>query len=242
MIINPIISASGGLKPQIVVTAPTGSTVTCTTPGGIVIQGIEISGTWAFANLPGLGTYTINASLGTQSKTKSVIVDRVGVFEVEIIYRLYLYNLGDECTDVTGGWLYGNYVHAQDVLAGAIRGTGTLTKNETNMVLSMSPINPYRTQIVSAQRIDFAGYTKLCTDAEGANHSIQISSTYEQGCLGELVQTGTAQPTAKPCQAHIVRQQFTVFIPRIGHTAEFIKVENLFTFPRASLLKDHRTA
>lgn len=105
MILNPIIqSSSGGLKPQIIVTAPTGSTVTCTTPGGIVLTAIEISGTWTFANLPGLGTYTINASLGTESKVKSIVIDRIAVFQVSIAYKLYLYNRGDECTDVTGGW------------------------------------------------------------------------------------------------------------------------------------------
>ena len=137
MLLNPIISASGGLKPQIVVTAPTGSTVTCTTPGGIIIQGIEVSGTWTFADLPGLGTYTINASNGTQSKAKSVAVDRIGVYQVSIGYRLYLYNLGDECTDVTGG--FAEYNTKDDWTAGYASELSIDTSGYTKLYATFTP-------------------------------------------------------------------------------------------------------
>lgn len=87
MIINPIVLGSG-LKPQIVVTAPTGSTVTCTTPSGVVLTATEAGGTWMFANLPSLGTYTVTATLGSSSRTQSVTVDKVGRFAVTISFMV----------------------------------------------------------------------------------------------------------------------------------------------------------
>lgn len=168
MILNPIISSSGGLKPQIVVTAPTGSTVTCTTPGGIVIQGFEVSGTWMFSDLPGFGTYTITASLGSESNTKSVVVDRVARYKVTIAYRLYLYNLGDECTDVTGGWKR-NYNYYQFTSNSG----GSVQKDSDSIRLING--NDYNTSVVIATNnfIDISGYSKLYVKT-----SIISSDTY----------------------------------------------------------------
>lgn len=161
MIINSIITASGDLKPQIVVTAPTGSIVTCTTPGGIIIQGVEISGTWTFADLPGLGTYTVNAALGTQSKTKSVVVDRAGMFEVNIFYRLYLYNLGDECVDVTGGWTNQDYKYTAD---GVEINCDPAEKREDNIYFWLSFYGLKAIGFGTSNQIDFTGYSKLKVD------------------------------------------------------------------------------
>lgn len=72
---------SNGLKPTIVVTAPTGSTVTCDG-----ITGTEISGTWTFVTT--IGSHTVVASLNGQSKTETVLVDDVGIFNVTITYEI----------------------------------------------------------------------------------------------------------------------------------------------------------
>ena len=72
---------------SIVVTAPTGSTVTCTTPIGIVLTASEISGTWAFSRLKSYGTYTVTATDGTSTKTQDVLVDAAAVFDVSINYN-----------------------------------------------------------------------------------------------------------------------------------------------------------
>ena len=79
-----IMLGAGGEKASIVVTAPAGSTVTCTTPAGIVLTAAEVNGTWAFAKLKVYGTYTITATNGTITATQDVLVDAADVFFVEV--------------------------------------------------------------------------------------------------------------------------------------------------------------
>lgn len=73
-----------GMKPQIVVTAPTGSTVTCT-KGSTTLTATESSGTWTF-NVPEYGTWAVNASLGTESASGSVAVDTVKQYSLSLSY------------------------------------------------------------------------------------------------------------------------------------------------------------
>ena len=59
---------------------------------------------WLFDKLKSYGTYTITATNGTDTVTQDVLVDMATQYNIEMSYKLYLYNLGDECEEVTGGW------------------------------------------------------------------------------------------------------------------------------------------
>ena len=83
MIINRY-AKGGGLSPRIVVTAATGSTVTCT-KGGTTLTATEVSGKWTF-NLNDFGTWTVNATLGGKSATKDVDVVWAQVYEVALLF------------------------------------------------------------------------------------------------------------------------------------------------------------
>ena len=83
MIINRY-AKGGGLSPRIVVTATTGSTVTCT-KGGTTLTATEVSGKWTF-NLNDFGTWTVNATLGGKSATKDVDVIWAQVYEVTLLF------------------------------------------------------------------------------------------------------------------------------------------------------------
>ena len=83
MIINRY-AKGGGLSPRIVVTATTGSTVTCT-KGGTTLTATEVSGKWTF-NLNDFGTWTVNATLGGKSATKDVDVVWAQVYEVTLLF------------------------------------------------------------------------------------------------------------------------------------------------------------
>ena len=83
MIINRY-AKGGGLSPRIVVTAATGSTVTCT-KGGTTLTATEVSGKWTF-NLNDFGTWTVNATLGGKSATKDVDVVWAQVYEVTLLF------------------------------------------------------------------------------------------------------------------------------------------------------------
>ena len=83
MIINRY-AKGGGLSPRIVVTATTGSTVTCT-KGGTTLTATEVSGKWTF-NLNDFGTWTVNATLGDKSATKDVDVVWAQLYEVTLLF------------------------------------------------------------------------------------------------------------------------------------------------------------
>lgn len=83
MIINRY-AKGGGLSPRIVVTATTGSTVTCT-KGGTTLTATEVSGKWTF-NLNDFGTWTVSATLGDKSKTQDVDVVWAQVYEVTLSF------------------------------------------------------------------------------------------------------------------------------------------------------------
>ena len=73
-----------GFKPQIVVTAPTGSTVTATL-GSKVYTATESAGMWVF-NVEDYGVYTVTATLDSQTASKEVNVSVVQQYTVELAY------------------------------------------------------------------------------------------------------------------------------------------------------------
>ena len=80
--------ASGGSpnKSTIIVTAPTGSTVTCKM-GATTKTVTEKNGVWKFGGLD-LGTWTITSTKGEDSATQDVAITRLTVEYVTIVYRI----------------------------------------------------------------------------------------------------------------------------------------------------------
>lgn len=79
--------AGGGFtKSVIIVTAPTGSTVTCT-KGTTVKTATEKNGEWWFKNLD-IGTWTLKATLSGQTATQTVNITQFDVYRVTMSYRL----------------------------------------------------------------------------------------------------------------------------------------------------------
>lgn len=82
MILN--IGGGGGVKPRIVVTAPTGSDVTVS-KGSTILYAPEVGGTWTF-NVPEQGDWSATAILGSKTASKTVTVSKVGVYNVTLRY------------------------------------------------------------------------------------------------------------------------------------------------------------
>ena len=79
-------------------------TITCTKDGkSYAATWDEAAQHWEIVGLP-FGTFTLTATNGTKTITKTVLIDVSGVYEVEMTFKLWLYHDGDECEDVTGGW------------------------------------------------------------------------------------------------------------------------------------------
>lgn len=80
------ITGGGGATATVVVTAPTGSTVTMTKET-TTKTATEVSGTWTFSiGFEEIGVWTVNASLGTKSKTETVEVTEATEYLVSIAY------------------------------------------------------------------------------------------------------------------------------------------------------------
>ena len=74
----------GGKKATIVVSAPTGSTVTATL-GTTVLRTTEKNGVWTF-NVRAFGVWTINATLGNESAQTTVNVTQETTYNVSLSY------------------------------------------------------------------------------------------------------------------------------------------------------------
>lgn len=85
------------------ITYPAGSTCTCS-DGTTTLSAPDTSGTWA-CTIPNAGTWTVTSTSGTESDSKAVSVTTDGQsISVELSYATYLYNLGNTCDALTGGW------------------------------------------------------------------------------------------------------------------------------------------
>ena len=149
---------TGGLLPQIIVTAEPGSTVTCT-KGDIVLTAEEVDGTWTF-DVTDYGKWTVAAEYNSLLTVTTVFVDCVkqyavtlNVFEQNVNYTM-LYYYGDENADVTGGWNVYNKT----------AGYSTITKNGTDIYMqvhcSAGTTRAY-IWVAAAQEINISEYTKL---------------------------------------------------------------------------------
>lgn len=161
MIINPISKGGNGLLPEIIVTAPSGSTLDLM-QGSVVLQTYTLSSTETqhTFTVKNTGTYTVRGTSGSDTASVEVVVDVVGRYSCTISYfnGLKLYWLGDECEDVTGGWEH--------------TGTGSLTKNSDNLQIHWASS---RSAAWTAKPFKIIGSTLYAT-------SMQAGSGNEQNC------------------------------------------------------------
>ena len=92
-------------KSVIIVTAPTGSTVTCT-KGTTVKTATEKNGEWWFKNLD-IGEWTLKATLSGQTATQTINITQFGVYRIAMSYFAasikVTYPAGSTCTCSKGG-------------------------------------------------------------------------------------------------------------------------------------------
>ena len=132
-------------KSVIIVTAPTGSTVTCT-KGTMVKTATEKNGEWWFKNLD-IGTWTLKATLSGQTATQTVNITQFDVYRVTMSYFkatiIVTYPVGSICTCSKGD---------EVLTAGSTVGTKTFTvKSAGDWTISIndSSIQQSRTKVVS---------------------------------------------------------------------------------------------
>ena len=131
-------------------------TVTCTKDGKTYpATWDETAQHWEIVGLP-LGTFTVTATNGTKTVTKTVLIDIAGVYEIEMEYVQWLYKDGVEYIDVTGGWSEAEYNSGGTPVVRPL-------KNNDNIYFEGSTMK--NTAIGTANYIDFSNYNFLKIDA-----------------------------------------------------------------------------
>ena len=147
---------SGGTGATLTVTAPAGATVTVSKDGKTLTRVAGADGVVVFR---GLATGTWNLSITDGTQTASNPVEIVADYAVMMDYKLILYDNGDQCVDVTGGWVKRG--QAKDDLT-----IGQVTFGDSAITLSTkaanSGIGRYNSVFcTTAQLIDVTNYDKL---------------------------------------------------------------------------------
>lgn len=92
---------SGQLKSAIIVTAPTGSTVTATS-GSKTKTATEKNGTWTFQRLD-LGSWVVRATKGGETATETVEVSDINVYRVTLAY-VHIFGIKRDITNASPAW------------------------------------------------------------------------------------------------------------------------------------------
>lgn len=158
-------SASGEIFSIIAVTYPAGSTCTCS-DGTTTLTARDTSGKALF-NVPIAGTWTVTARKEDGSKEKSIDVTITAAGQVELVtldYLPYLYINGDECTDLTGGWVS----EAKGINSGGPTGLAPTVVRGSTLEISLN--GPTVGGIVRTNnKIDLTKYSSIKFNGEMVN-------------------------------------------------------------------------
>lgn len=137
------------------VTYPAGSICTCK-KGDITLVAKDTTGEWMFT-VPESGTWTIEATNGTNIMSENVVISAKGQHEsVAITYTLVLFDSGDN-SSLTGGWNgWDSATYPSKIFIHAYQyGNGTATKSIfTNNLINM---NHYKTLHFSVNGLGATG-------------------------------------------------------------------------------------
>ena len=148
--------SSGKLFAVIAVTYPEGSVCTCSN-GTKTLKARDTSGKALF-NVT-VGEWTVSCTDGTDTASKAVGITYEGQVEsVSLSYLLWLYNKGDECISVTGGWQSRAWKEDSNPAYSAV--APTLTKNADSMHIIFPASN--KSGVVEIKKdIALSGYNTL---------------------------------------------------------------------------------
>lgn len=133
------------------VTYPTG--LVCTATDGVTtLTAPDTSGTWACV-VPNAGTWTVSTDVSSADVT---VTDKGQITSVTL--PCYLYNNGDECTAVSGGWT--------SKASKTQNGNGTpvaptITRNSSNIVATIATSDSNSGVFITAKKIDVTNYNTL---------------------------------------------------------------------------------
>lgn len=142
------------------VTYPAGSVCTCA-KGTKSYKAKNTSGLALFA-VPETGAWTVSCTDGTQTASTTATVSAEGeAVNVKLAYDLRLFDNGDECTGVTGGWTISDYQFGYPPASNKL-----IKPTITDRILLYGEENANIVGMGTANSIDLTGYSKLSVDFE----------------------------------------------------------------------------
>lgn len=165
-----MVSGGGGGKLKdtdavLIVTVPTGSTVTATKGGTTLtptmwVKAADASLDCAIFSIPAsqfdsTTPWTVTATNGANTASDTVLISTNKEYEVILSYKEYYYDSGNEFLDITGGWIGAAYTG----------NTGcTLTKELTYM--DAKRVYGGNFSVITTNSIDLTSYSTLYFDIE----------------------------------------------------------------------------
>ena len=156
---NPIMAGGGGPTASIKVMGLSQSDTVTAAMGSKTktAKWVTDGSYWLIDGIRDFGTWTVTATNGTETATQDVLVDVITEYEITMDYRFYLYNEGDECEDVTGGWVS---TPIQSATGRWDFGNTTKTKNtDSFQIVAAGPGGAG--SFYTANKIPINGYSKL---------------------------------------------------------------------------------
>ena len=188
------------------VTYPAGSVCTCA-KGTKTYKAKNTSGLALF-NAPEPGEWTVSCTDGTQTASTTATVSAEGeAVNVKLAYDLRLFDNGDECAGVTGGWTNTGYTY--DALL-------TTPPEISDGRIQLYGKSGGNTGIGTTQSIDLTGYSKLVIDRD----VISTLSNYNAGQIWLLPSKNVVSSQAKATLQ---------FGKSTGRTAQEIDIANINT-------------
>ena len=146
-------------KSVIIVTAPTGSTVTCT-KGTTVKTATEKNGEWWFKNLD-IGTWTVTATLDDQTAVKTVTLEQLTVVYLTMRYGV-LYENGESVVQFVNTATSNLGGYTNNANAGTNKGSVTFGDSSISLhCYEVSGGNNSAQFIGSSDKIDLSSYATL---------------------------------------------------------------------------------
>ena len=200
LVFNMVGGGGGKLKDTdavLIVTVPTGSTVTATKGGTTLmptmwVKAVDASLECAIFSIPAsqfdsTTPWTITATDGTNTAIDTVLITTNKQYDVTLSFALFIYNLGDQCSSTTGGW-GGN-------------GTYTLAATYIDVPLASGGNNA---NVRINTKIDLTGYATLYfewdgsiqTGTGGTNLTMWVAST-------QITNSGVSAPSGATIQNQI---------------------------------------
>jgi hypothetical protein len=139
------------------ITYPAGSTCTCS-DGVTTLTAPNTSGTWKCV-VPNTGSWTVSCTNGTESTEEVVVITTDGQ-SVSVEWAFWhgeLYDSGNEYESITGGFI----AIAMPYNSTAINVKAPTIVRDGKMLSSTVTANDIAGAIVTANKIDLSGYTKL---------------------------------------------------------------------------------